>query len=83
MSGERSFTCRNPCSSDPVSQIWFDVRLDGRTYRAHEMERGFPLTHVELVCDLGKPGGHVLSWPKELEEYAPLMLSCNIKRWDN
>ena len=41
MSGEKSFTCRNPCAADPHSDVWFDVRIDGRTYRAHEMERGF------------------------------------------
>lgn len=85
MSGKSTFQCSSPCSADPVSQIWFDVWLDGQAYRANEVDNGFSLKHVELMCDVDKTYGRAQmpAWPKGLQEHAPLALKCDVKRWDN
>ena len=84
MSGERAFQCSSPCSADPHSEIWFDVWLDGQTFRANQLDNGFSLKHVELMCDVDKTYGRAKmpAWPSELQEHAPLALKCDVKRWD-
>lgn len=85
MSGLASFTCYNPCATDPSSLVWFDVWKDGKPWRVFLADMGFRLSHVELTCDFGQSKGERMpmpSWPEELRPYAPLALPCKVQRWD-
>lgn len=80
--GQPTFTCYTPCAKDPSSLVWFDVSFEGKRWRAYLIEFGI-LKNAELVChlDKGSRRANMPRWPKELLEYAPQELSCEVKQW--
>lgn len=85
MSGHRTFTCTNPCSGDPASEVWFDIRLEGRTVRVRHVDHGFELSRAAFVCEIDKAKkatGLGLDWPTHLRDHAPDYLDCDVTAWE-